>query len=127
VTAILFSTAAPPHSVVHAQEALGLCQSTTHADAYSYEDPNVYGSSDATFSVRQYSRDDCLTLAEAEANFQAGLACENVGIPGGQGAGLGYARASWFVVWIWGDLDNATYVGPLEYHEQQYDCADTFS
>ena len=62
-------------------------------------------------------------LAQTNAIFQAGHACENAGIVAGVSSGIGYAVVSWYVVWQ--DGNQTVVTGPDA--PQQYDCADTFS
>jgi len=100
----------------------GSCSSAASASASSY-DGSTSGSSSGGVDVAGYTAESCVGLAQTNAIFQAGLACENAGIPAGLAPGLGYAVVSWYVVWSDG---NETLVTAPD-QPQQYDCGDTFS
>ena len=107
--------------VVHA-DGVSLCDGSAWAWAAAY-DGSSGGSASGGFDLSGYSADACVGVAQTNAIFQAGLACENAGIPAGVLSGVGYAEVSWYVVWR--DGDQVVETGPDT--PQQYDCADTFS
>jgi hypothetical protein len=117
----------PRTGIAHADEATGTCQSRSHADAYA-SDNSGSGSADGGVMTDGYTRDNCLGLAGTDAIFQAGMACENAGIPAGLVHGLGYATVTWFVAWQDDALNVPWGTGaPWEYQQSQYDCGDTFA
>jgi hypothetical protein len=118
----------PRTGIAHADAATGTCQSQSHADAYPSDNSGLSGSADGGVLVDGYTRDDCLGLAETNAIFQAGMACENAGFPAGLVHGLGYAKVTWFVAWKDDSLNEPWGTGPpWEYQQAQYDCGDTFA
>jgi hypothetical protein len=98
------------------------CDGSAWAWAAAY-DGSSGGSASGGFDLSGYSADACVGVAQTNAIFQAGLACENAGIPAGVLSGVGYAEVSWYVVWHDGDQVVETGTDT----PQQYDCADTFS
>jgi hypothetical protein len=122
LAAVLCSLGPPRATVLHAEEGT-VCSSVSAAQAHAYDDPSVFGASSGGVFVRNYSLENCVGLAQTEAIFQAGWACQNAGIPAGLVYGVGYAVVSWSVEWSNGVVDIVT--GPDQ--PQQYDCGDTFS
>jgi hypothetical protein len=118
----------PRTGIAHAAGATGTCRSHSHADAHAFDNSGLSGSADGGVMVDGYTQDDCLGLAETDAIFQAGMACENAGIPAGLAPGLGYAVVTWVVAWTDDLLNEPWGTGaPWEYQQSQYDCADTFA
>ena len=121
LVALMPSRLGPPRLVVHA-DAGSTCDGSAWAWAAAY-DGSSGGSASGGFDVGGDSADTCVGVAQTNAIFQAGLACENAGIPAGVVTGVGYAVVSWYVVWR--DGDQTVETAPDA--PQQYDCADTFS
>ena len=116
----------PLPRTAHADEGTGQCRSWSHADAYASDGSGASGSADDGVQVGGYTRDNCLGLAETDAIFAAGKACENAGVPAGLVTGLGTATVSWCVTWQDYALSDPWRSAPLDYYQQQYDCGDTF-
>jgi hypothetical protein len=119
--AVVVSTLMLRGELAHADSG-GTCSSGASATASSYDGSSA-GAASGDISADGYAADNCVGLAQTNAIFQAGLACESAGIPAGITSGLGYAVVMWYVVWTDGSQTIVT--GPDA--PQQYDCGDTFS
>jgi len=120
--AVLVSTMTRREQVMHADAGDSTCSSSAWASAQAY-DGSSSGSAGGDVDTSGYAVETCVGLAQTNAIFQAGLACENAGIPAGATSGLGYALVWWYVVWS--DGNETIVTGPDA--PQQYDCVDTFS
>jgi hypothetical protein len=121
IVAVLFSSVVGHRGVARADSG-GVCASNASAWAAAYDGSST-GSASGSVQAGNYSLDACVGLAQTNAIFVAGGACESAGISAGGASGLGYAVVSWSAVWRNGD--QTVEVSPDA--PQQYDCGDTFS
>jgi hypothetical protein len=122
VIGVLLAALPPGAGVARADGDSGSCWGTAGANASTY-DGSATGSSSGDVTAGGYSNADCTGLAQTNAIFQAGLACESAGIPAGVLTGAGYAVVTWTREWV-SDAGDVVTLGPIQ---QQYDCGDTFS